>query len=124
MKYLLLGTVVSTQLLFLKVFAEAPILNCIWLPGCVDADIANPSAPNVSLNIWTALATNVIAQMIQYVAVVAVLALMLSWVMYLVSWWDEEKAKRAKNWIIWSLVWVFISLFAFGMVKLIINFSI
>jgi hypothetical protein len=42
--------------------------------------------------------------MLQYVSVVAVIALMLSGFLYLLSGGEEEKTKKAKNWIIWSLV--------------------
>lgn len=122
--YAFLFVCVSSNLLVSNVFADAPKVNCIWLPWCMDSDAANPTDADINLNIWTDLVTSVISQLIQYVAVVAVIALMLSWVMYLVSGWEEEKTKRAKSWIMWSLVWVFMSIFAYWIVKIINNFSI
>jgi hypothetical protein len=42
--------------------------------------------------------------LIQYVPVVAVVALTLSGIMYILSGGDDEKVKKAKNWITWSLI--------------------
>jgi hypothetical protein len=47
---------------------------------------------------------NIISTMLQYVTVVAVITLMISGVMYILSGGEEEKVNKAKNWIIWSLV--------------------
>ena len=57
-----------------------------------------------------------ITEFIKYIAVVAVISLMLSGIMYIVSGWEEEKVKNAKNWIIWSLVWVLLSVSAYAIV--------
>ncbi|QFR38660.1 hypothetical protein A9Q91_00300 [Candidatus Gracilibacteria bacterium 28_42_T64] len=122
--YAFLFACVSSYVLISKVFAAAPTVNCIGLPGCADTDVANPIPSDISKNIGTTLVTNIISQMIQYVAVVAVISLMLSGVMYLVSGGEEEKTKRAKSWIMWSLVGVFMSIFAYGIVKIVNNFSI
>jgi hypothetical protein len=66
---------------------------------------------------------DIIHLMLQYVSVIAVIALMLSWFMYLLSWGEEEKTKKAKSWIIWSLVWVLVSLSSNFLVTTIINFN-
>jgi hypothetical protein len=66
----------------------------------------------------------VIWELIKYVAVVAVLSVMISGVLYLVSGWEEEKVKKAKTWIIWSLVWVFLSVSAWGLINLLNNLII
>jgi hypothetical protein len=47
---------------------------------------------------------NIISTMLQYVTVVAVITLMISGVMYILSGGEEEKVNKAKNWSIWSLV--------------------
>jgi hypothetical protein len=60
----------------------------------------------------------------QIVAVVALFALIFSWVMYLISSWDEEKIKKAQKWIIYSLIWVFISVSAWWIINLINDFRI
>ena len=44
--------------------------------------------------------------MIQYVAVIAVIAVMIGGIMYLLSSGEEEKTQKAKNIIIWALVGV------------------
>lgn len=94
-----------------------PEVNCWNLPGCNDgASVSESDTFNI---IW-----NVIETGIQYTAVIAVLAIMIGWVMYLISSGDEEKTKRAKNIIIWALVWVFISMSAYSLITLINNFRI
>jgi hypothetical protein len=48
---------------------------------------------------------------------------MLSGFLYLLSGGEEEKTKKAKNWIIWSLVWVLVALSSNFLVTTIINFN-
>jgi hypothetical protein len=45
-------------------------------------------------------------------------------VMYLISAWEDEKANKAKKWIIYSLVWVFVSSSAWWIINLINNLRI
>lgn len=97
-------------------FSAAPDINCGWLPGCERSDNNLESIYSV---VW-----NFISLMIQYIAVLAVLAVMLGGIMYLISAWDEEKAKKAKNIIIWALVWVFLSVTAWSIIGILNNFSI
>jgi hypothetical protein len=49
---------------------------------------------------------------------------MIAWLFYIFSGWDEEKAKKAKMWIIWSLAWVVISVSAWWIINIINNFKI
>lgn len=106
------------------VYADAPELNCVWLPGCSDKNIIDPTPPNGGDNVGIELITSVIWEGIQFVAVIAVIALIISGIMYLVSWWEEEKVKKAKSWIIWSLVWVLISISAWWIINMLNNISI
>ena len=103
---------------------DAPTVNCYWLPGCPDTDIENPGEANLSYNIWLRVIANIIGQAMQFVAVIAVIALILSGMMYLLSGWEEEKTKKAKTWIIWSLVWVFLSVSAWGIINLLNKITI
>lgn len=109
---------------FFTTYSAAPEINCIWLPGCVDTNMQNPSAPNISDNIGVRFMTNIIWEFIQIVAVVAVFALIFSWILYLLSSWEEEKANKAKKWIIWSLVWVFLSISSWGIINFLNNIKI
>ena len=108
-------------------FSAPPSINCIWLPWCWDTDIWNPlpptswNTPNSRITNWIA---ELISQMIQYVAVIAVISLMFAWLMYLLSWWEEEKINKAKKMIIWSLVWVLLSISAWMIVNLINDINI
>ncbi|MDD2870572.1 MAG: hypothetical protein PHS49_01155 [Candidatus Gracilibacteria bacterium] len=105
-------------------FASAPEVNCVGLPGCVDSNIMNPGTPNISNNIGLELITSIIGQLIQYVAVIAVIALIISGFFYLFSGGEEEKTKKAKTWIIWSLVGVLVSISAWGIINMLNNFYI
>ena len=101
---------------FAILFSAAPEIGCAGLPGCSDSASSEADIFDVI--------GNIISLMIQYIAVLAVLAIMLGWIMYLVSSWDEEKTKRAKNVIIWALVWVFLSITAWSIIAILNNFSI
>jgi len=107
-------------------FTEAPEVNCYWLPWCNDWDVAVPWKPGNVTNKhnWIKFLGNFISELIKYVSVIAVIAIMLSWIMYLVSGWEETKVKKAKNWIIWSLVWVFLSVSAWWIINLLNNIQI
>ena len=94
----------------------APDVNCEWLPWC-------ESWGSFSSILWK-LADFIWSFLVQYVAVFAVIALMISWIMYILSNWDEERTKKAKSWIIWSLVWVFLSVSAWFIINFINNFSL
>lgn len=127
-KILLLSILVFTTFFFLDVLAanRAPEFNCIWLPWCTDTVIEDPWMPaeNLSWNVVFWITTRLIILLIKYVAVIAVISIIISWIMYLISMWDEEKAKKAKNWIIWSLVWVFVSISAWWIINMINNIEI
>jgi hypothetical protein len=115
---------VSNNTAFSAPTTEAPKVNCIWLPGCPDEDIANPGGYNPRQNITLEWIGAFIAELIKYVAVVAVISVMLSWMMYLFSGWEEEKVKKARVWITWSLVWVLLSISAWGIINLLNTLTI
>jgi len=56
--------------------------------------------------------------------VFAVIALMISGVMYMLSSGDEEKTKKARTWIIWSVVAVLLSISAYYIVNTLNEFNI
>jgi len=89
-------------------------LDNLWLPW------SGTSVDNIANKVWWDL----ISTFIQYVAIIAVIALMLSWLMYLIANWDEEKVKKAKNWILWSLTWVLLSISAWWIINIINNLKI
>lgn len=88
---------------------------CEGLPGCSN----NSSVWNG----WEFIA-ELISQAILYLSAIAVIALILSGMMYIFSAWEDEKTKKAKTWIIWSLVGVFISIAAWGIINLLNSISI
>lgn len=86
-----------------------PDINGAWLPWASSS--------------WEAIVSTyiprIITTIIKYTAIIAVLWIIISWIMYMLSFWREDKAKKAKNWIIYSLVWVLISVSAFAIINLI-----
>ena len=90
-----------------------PEIWCRWLPWCKGTSSTTPES----------FLVNFIEKFIQVVAVLAVFALIFSWIKYIISSWDEEEAKHAKNWIIWSLVWVFLSTSAWWIIILLNNLT-
>lgn len=93
-------------------------INCYGLPGCTDTKIAEPTSASINWTMWQEIIVNIINILVQFVAVFSVLVLIISWFMYLFSAWEEEKIKKAKNWIIWSLVWVILSISAWWIINL------
>ncbi|MCH8518766.1 pilin [Candidatus Gracilibacteria bacterium] len=112
-KYIFAG--VSMYFLgIINVFASTPRPNCDGLPGCSDG----------SNTITFSVIGNLTATVIQYVAVIAVLAVMYGGILYLLSSGDDEKIKKAKNVIIWALVGVFVSVTAWTMINILNNFRL
>jgi len=103
---------------------DAPRVNCIGLPGCPDKDIESPGGYNPKQNVTWEWIDALISELIKYVAVVGVISIMISGIMYMVSGWEEEKVKKAKSWIIWTLVWVFLSVSALWIIYLLNSLSI
>ena len=98
-----------------SVFAVIPEVKCGWLPGCEKSK--HTEGPINAI-------VHLIGEFIQYVAVFAVIVLMISGIMYLVSGGEEEKVKKAKTWIMWSLIWVLLSISAWTIINLINNITI
>lgn len=95
---------------------DIPEIHCWGLPWC-GGDSGWVSESWIFDIIW-----NFISLMIQYTAVIAVIAVMVGGVMYLTSSGEEEKVKRAKKVIIWAMVWVFVSILAFSIINILNEF--
>ncbi|PZM84929.1 hypothetical protein DLH72_02760 [Candidatus Gracilibacteria bacterium] len=91
--------------------SDAPEIGCRGLPGCKSSSGTSPES----------FLANFIDKFIQVVAVLAVFALIFSGIIYMTSAGDEEKTNKAKRWIIWSLLGVFISMSAWGIILLLNN---
>lgn len=95
-------------------FSASPVEDCWWHPIC-------------GTSWWDGVFTTigeVIALGIRYVAVIAVIAVMIGGIMYLISWGQEEKTKQAKNIIIWALVGTFLSVSAWWLISIVNNFRL
>lgn len=111
------------SVLNLKVFASSPEVVCNWLPWC-ESEITWDT--QISLKDWDffSFLWNIISEWIKYVAVLAVISLIISWIMYLISMWEDEKVNKAKKMITWSLVWVLLSTSAWAIINMLNNFRI
>jgi len=96
--------------------STGPDIACEWLPWC-NGEKKDPQDIIDYIS-------NFIALLIQYVWVVAVIAVMISGIMYILSAGEEEKVKKAKTWVIWSLVWVFMSVFAWWIIQALNNITL
>lgn len=103
------------------VFATWPWAVCNWLPWCPNDsnDTVDITSKSFFDFIW-----NIISEGIKYVAVISVISLIIAWMMYLTSGWEEEQVKKAKKWITWALIWVLISTSAWAIINLANSFKI
>ncbi len=65
-----------------------------------------------------------ISEGIKYVWLLAVLSLTIWWIMYMTSYWTDDKTKKAKNVILYSIIWVVISIGAFALVEIVNNINL
>jgi len=98
-----------------KIFAKAPTI-----PSDLELPWSDFSEGEIVEMIWWGFITS----FIKFLAIIAVIALMASWLLYLLSGWEEEKVKKAKNWVIWSLVWVILSISAWWIINVINSLQI
>jgi len=103
----------------ISVHAGIPDINCGDLPWCSDGGSLTGSNP-APIN----FVASIITEAIKYVAVIAVIALMVSGILYLISGGDEEKVKKAKMWITWALVGTLLSISSWYIINLINNLNI
>lgn len=127
----MLKNFIKILLIFFLVFwnniviaAANPDINCTWLPGCRNSSVTSVTSANISDNVWKEFIVDITWYLVQIVSVIAVFALIFSWIMYLISAWEEEKVAKSKKWIIWSLVWVFLSISAWSIINFINNIEI
>jgi len=123
--YIILWIVFSFSYVY---WQSAPWVNCIWLPWCPDSTITNPKwakiNPDFASNIVWRFTIDFLITFMKYVSLTAVISLMFGWIMYILSWWEEEKVKKAKTWIIWSMAGVFMSVSAWWIIRFIANLKI
>ncbi len=106
-----------------NIFASWPWVVCNGLPWCKSSWVGQVDG-TITDETFFGFIWNLISTSIQYVAVLSVLALVVAWIMYLVSSGEDEKVKKAKSAIIWSLVWVLVSTSAWAIINLLNSFKI
>lgn len=91
-------------------FAVWPHLESYWVPS-------NSSDTTEFLK-------DLIEEFLQVVLALAVFSLIFSWIYFIVSSWSDEKISKARKWIIWSLVWVFLSTLSWWIINWLNNIQI
>lgn len=43
------------------------------------------------------------------------------WIKLIMSWWDQAKMKEANKMLIWAMIWIFIAIFSYALVRIIVN---
>lgn len=118
-KYIVL--LIISLLLPIITFANTSTLdfkNEFWLPSFYEWDgfIKKENPVNFLFVI--------IREVTKYVAILAIIATMIGWLMFLFSAWNDEKVKKAKNVIIYSIIWVLVSIASFTLVDIINNLTL
>lgn len=118
-KYIVL--LIISLLLPVITFANTSTLdfkNEFWLPGFYEWDgIIKKENPIKFLFV-------IIKEVTKYVAILAIIATMIGWLMFLFSAWSDEKVKKAKNVIIYSIIWVLVSIASYTLVDIINNLTL
>lgn len=126
MKYKLekIYLMIISFLFYLETYADIIKPDSYWLPWfwanktilwwLVTATTANPH--------W--FLTKWIAETIMYVWLLAIISLIIGWLMYITSLWDDAKAKKAKNIIIYSIAWIIVAMSAFAVIEVVNNLNI
>ena len=105
-----------------NIFALDIPVSCQWLPWCDAYASSWVNETKIFTFIW-----RITSEFIKYIAVFSVIALMLAWLNFVVWWglsWEEEKVKKAKNWVLWALVWVILSVSAWWIINVLNNLQI
>ena len=106
---------------FYSSFAIDMEVNCIWLPWCDVIDSAEPSNWDIDEDLIFGFLWKTISEWVKFVAVFAVVALMLAGLNLVVGWWlswEEEKVSNAKKWVWWAFVWVLLSVSAWWIINI------
>lgn len=102
--------------------ATSPTVVCSWLPWCEWWDML--WWEKVSDKGFFSFLWKIISETILYVWAIAIISLIIAWIYYMISLWEDEKTEKAKKWIIWSLVWVLVSTSAWFIINMLNNFKI
>lgn len=108
-----IAIIVSGLTIVNNAFADvAPPDWDLWLPF-----ESTKSNPHAFLSKW-------IAETVKYVWLLAVFSLTIWWIMYITSFWDDGKTKKARNLIIYSIIWVVVAWMAYALVSLVNSIGI
>lgn len=107
-------------------FAEAPLVNCTWLPWCADKNKSNP-IPVTDINnsnLIIKLTGWLISELIKFTSVFWVIWIIISWLMLIFSGWNEEKMIQARKYIFWSMTWTMLSSTAYLIISVLNKITI
>lgn len=91
--------------------------SCLWWTDLVD------SAWDMSIELdFKTKILDWITKIVWFLWLIAVWSLVYASFMMTISWWEEEKIKKAKDIIKWSLLWFLWIVLAWSLITLIVNF--
>lgn len=105
---------------------------CFYVQTFADAIDADPMGlPSFGSKGWISFKekphsfiSKTIAEWIKYVWLLAIIAIVYWWIMYITSIWDDNKIKKAKQIIEYSIIWILASMFAFAIIEIVNNIKL
>ncbi len=115
--FVILATITSTA------FADISKPSSFWLPEFANKKELIPWVQSVSVNPhW--FITSWISEGIKYVWFLAIISLIVAWITYMTSYWVDAKTKKAKNMIMYSIIWILVAITAYTLVDIINSISL
>lgn len=119
-KKIFLFVIVITNLFTITVFA-----NWIKWP---DEDVSGWLPFQTTGSFWKNTSQEFISkwisEAIKYLGLIAVVTLTIWWIMYIISFWSDDKTKRAKNVIVYSIVGVVVAMAAYLLIDIVNNIKL
>lgn len=64
---------------------------------------------------------DIVVYVLRFLAIIATILIIYAWFNLLTSAWDEEKAKKSKQIIIYTIIWIFIIFIAWPLIKFVLG---
>lgn len=126
MKYKLnkLYSIILGTLAYIGVSADPALPASYWVPTFSDNKTILGWLVKASTSNSHWIIVKWIAEWIKYVWLLAVISLIIGWFMYITTLWDDSKAKKAKNIIIYSIAWVIVAMAAYSVIDIVNNLKL
>ncbi len=95
-------------------------------------DCNDLTSPNCSMNVnaiigskqsWTTKPKDFLVDVVWwalfFIGIFISFTLVVSWLLFVLAWWDEKQAEKWKMWIKYSLIWLFLVLASYFIIRLV-----